>query len=866
MVSLYNEIHFWSTHEDIFISPSDFTSTKFLTRKDASNTECKTTYFTKRGFKVILPNKRPEKLRDKLQEFEEALQLHTIVTYNQSDNLIQFLLSKGLIINVKLSQNGDLSEINFDKTLVPKVQSDYIVDGIINQNQVVASCKDNKIIGYSDISKEWTIESAFRRNINVYGEWLVCWGRAENDHPQPWSPLAKDHQRANIHLYWIGSRGPDLLSHKKTEGEPIKVIVSKKAHRSLILVEQKVSQKGAVSVEVSVLELVGSTLKRNMVTLMPLQTQVCCSSLSHNESFLLIGCIDGSLALLDRNRGSTRTIKNSFIPTYLTFHESETIAVVMNERGYLQYYDIALNCLTVQMNNDEGPIGILDISKYFEDQRVVESVYWGTGDIFISMDSGPLVLVRHVKESLRFVSLIQMYLHAHKIDKAISLLLSWEFNEAAFNALQRIVAQILRTPLNETTAKLLQEALGSYHSPPVPLSAEVRHTYGLQVKSLTRRFFHQLVRTKMFETAFLLAVDLGHHDLFMDLHHIAVDLGETEMAAAARAQASSILSQCSSEASNCSRTSCSQCLDSSSEEESLREDTQENSDYLSTNFNNPVPKTYKPAYVPPIPNIDLPKIKLPSKSTIPTPPLPMASFNSIGIPITTANHHPLPFHPNITPVPPPRVPFLPPRFNINTLNTLNTPVFNTLNTQSENRFIPIPIGSVSASVLNPNLGVTTGSGLGLGSTPAHTSRILTPPLPQTTIPLIPNILHPLNPANLNPQTAVPQVVSASTTNTNGNNANTSSSGITQNQLKKPQPKVKFSDTVTAFIVPEVKRPVRHPPPAHVMDPQKELADSLPLCHPNEEYLKDFTPIRRDSNDSPPPQPQPKITVVHFGVV
>lgn len=26
------------------------------------------------------------------------------------------------------------------------------------------------------------------------------------------------------------------------------------------------------------------------------------------------------------------------------------------------------------------------------------------------------------------------------------------------------------------------------------------------------------------------------------------------------------------------------------------------------------------------------------------------------------------------------------------------------------------------------------------------------------------------------------------------------------------------------------------------DPRKELADSLPLCHPNDDYLKDFTPM------------------------
>lgn len=27
-----------------------------------------------------------------------------------------------------------------------------------------------------------------------------------------------------------------------------------------------------------------------------------------------------------------------------------------------------------------------------------------------------------------------------------------------------------------------------------------------------------------------------------------------------------------------------------------------------------------------------------------------------------------------------------------------------------------------------------------------------------------------------------------------------------------------------------------------MDPRRELADSLPLCHPHDEYLKLFTPM------------------------
>lgn len=42
----------------------------------------------------------------------------------------------------------------------------------------------------------------------------------------------------------------------------------------------------------------------------------------------------------------------------------------------------------------------------------------------------------------------------------------------------------------------------------------------------------------------------------------------------------------------------------------------------------------------------------------------------------------------------------------------------------------------------------------------------------------------------------------------------------------------------------MKRPTNgfHP---MLTDPQRELADSLPLCHPNDEYLKDFTPMPID---------------------
>lgn len=43
-------------------------------------------------------------------------------------------------------------------------------------------------------------------------------------------------------------------------------------------------------------------------------------------------------------------------------------------------------------------------------------------------------------------------------------------------------------------------------------------------------------------------------------------------------------------------------------------------------------------------------------------------------------------------------------------------------------------------------------------------------------------------------------------------------------------------------MPPKRNGYSRPAARHLTNPRKELADSLPLCHPNDEYLKDFNPI------------------------
>ncbi|KAF5300026.1 hypothetical protein FQR65_LT09283 [Abscondita terminalis] len=768
---LLSEIHFWSTFEDIVIKHVDFSTFKYYQRRDAQDLlyKSKRLYSEQRGITWHPPNKRPFKVKDKLKELEECLLQSKVICTACNSNVFQLLLANGILVQITINPSTHrITNILFNKSLSSKVQNELICDGAIDGEQVACISTDGRVFCHGGMWREgFVIETGPKKKIGLYKELLCVWGGVNTEKPQPWSPLARDHQRANLLLYWVGSRGPELYAYKKTEGEPIKVIVSKVLNKTLISIEQKVSLRGAVSVEVNVLEVTSNNvLKRTSVIAVPLQTQVSCCTLSNNENCLLLGCIDGSVALLDRLSGATQIIKSSIIPTYCAWHTYDAIAVVLNEKGQLQYYDTALNRINTQLSaEDNASIPLLDLSSYFNVQSNISTINWGMHGVLIIFEHGPLTIVTHLDKFLSFSTLAQQYIRMGKVKKAISLLLSWEWNDQYFSVLQSIVSAILKRPLTEENSENLQKALSCFYSPIVPLSNEIKDKYTLKVLALTRRFFHQLLRYKMFETAFLLAVDIGHHDLFMDLYYCAVKMNEKEMAAAARAHASAALSRCNSDESCCSQSSCSQCSENYSDGDSNDStngklnppSVSRNDDYLTTNFNegNPLP------YVP-IENSSFYKCEL--------PPIARPTFN---------------FTPEI-------------------------------------QAPPLPI------------------------TPSFTAQF----------PLNHDKITPKAPI-INSRFWTPQLSSASALPTP-----TSTHSRTVN-IKKPQAKVKFSDTVTAFIVPEIKRPVRPPPPPHITDPQKELADSLPLCHPNEDYLKDFTPVRHETEDN---IRKPKIKVVHFGVV
>lgn len=118
---------------------------------------------------------------------------------------------------------------------------------------------------------------------------------------------------------------------------------------------------------------------------------------------------------------------------------------------------------------------------HFNIQSTLSSLTWGPRDLLAIMEHGPLICVSHQKNSLSFSHIIGQYLAMAKPQRAIAVLLSWEWADQSFWALQQIVAYLLKIPLTEEVTQQLKDALGSFHSPVMPLSVDNIYKYGSQV-------------------------------------------------------------------------------------------------------------------------------------------------------------------------------------------------------------------------------------------------------------------------------------------------------------------------------------------------------------------------------------------------
>ncbi|KTF96264.1 hypothetical protein cypCar_00030219 [Cyprinus carpio] len=342
-----------------------------------------------------------------------------------------------------------------------------------------------------------------------------------------------------------------VLSSIRTDGNPIDCRFSLTQPYHVLTVELHQEAKHSTSelyeeaqppeVQTCVYECAHRCLQHLSSSPLPLTSKpiICCRD--PLERWVLLGLQDCSVVLFDPQTGNSQWASCSMVPAVLAWHPSGALLMVGGGQGEVQCFDMGLSPLPLRLVSEEptpGSIGpSLQLSRHIKTSQGLEGMHWaycpishGYDGVFNGAQLGPGDLVQH-------------RLRCEEVGAALGILgnMDWAMMGAeCYRSLSSITDHLLRKPLDQQTEGQLEAALGMFYAPCRPLSNTVILEYRDPISRYARRFFHHLLRHHRFEKAFLLAVDIGARDLFMDLHYVAADKGEVVLAAVAKKKANEI--------------------------------------------------------------------------------------------------------------------------------------------------------------------------------------------------------------------------------------------------------------------------------------------------------------------------------------
>lgn len=534
-------------------------------------------------------NKRPERLRDSLKEVEELMIQFKVVQIKwRTRRLLQIVLNNLMVISfVICGHSGDLEKILIDKSLIGKLSSDNVSDAYLCDQFLITSFPDRPRLDYTYFTKRPPLGEAVKKLeklstwepkvtqvdipgpvgrrlerkvcVNSHRDRILVWWPTSSEEAWPWSPMATDRDRANIIILSVHGPNIDVLTYTRTECDPVFAGFSCLQPHRLFTMEQAMSTGSETTAQTCTYEIIQGKIQRISVTSIPLKSPVNCQCRNPKEDKLVLGCADGSVVLYDEHRKSTIMTRAALIPISIAWHPTGTVFFVAGARGDIQVYDMALSPVRIQLvSEDPSPHRVLQLGKFFKIPLTLRELHWNPLDInssewssdftdalFMYYEKGPpTVLLLHLgvfsKERFSGLELIKEYIKHKQLDEAITLLgcMNWDLDGAnCYAGLSSIVNHLLRMPLNATREGQLESALGTFYMPKHPLSEPIIMDYRDPISRLARRFFHHLLRYSRFDKAFLLAVDIGARDLFMDIHYMAMDKGETTLAEVAKRKA-----------------------------------------------------------------------------------------------------------------------------------------------------------------------------------------------------------------------------------------------------------------------------------------------------------------------------------------
>ncbi|XP_063774525.1 WD repeat-containing and planar cell polarity effector protein fritz homolog isoform X5 [Pseudophryne corroboree] len=574
------ELYLWSLKNTLHVGDEDLGVHHYHEKKEAA-----------RGFPWVLRNKRPERLRDNLTELEELMQSNDCVLSKWKNKYVcQLLLSSGVLVSISLS-GPQLDKLVIDRTLVGKLISNPISDAVFTDTFIILSfLKENKLCliqfakktGSPDINKHMEKLSSLDMKItyieipgpkvrhlnrslaiNCVQDLAICWWPVPNDDVWPWTPIFSEIDRANMVLLSCANNKLEVLSYIRTEGDMLDASFSITQPYQVYTVEHSMNTDKEPMADSCIYECARSKIQCISVTKIPLNSRLISCSRNMPEDKLVLGCEDSSIILYESHRRVTLLAQADLLPVLIRWHPAGCIFVVGNNQGELQLFDMALSPIKVQLlAEDFAPRATLQCSKQFVMSSNLVDMKWtfpGNSTqctdganihnlLFLRFHGGPLGMLQLKlgavsRGQLGPVEIISQYLRYEEVDEAIAVLSCMNWNTAGqqcYTCMSAIVNQLLRQKLTPENEAQLEACLGTFYSPARPLLDVIILEYRDPISRYARRFFHHLLRHQRFEKAFLLAVDIGARDLFMDIHYLALDKGELALAKVAKKKAKEI--------------------------------------------------------------------------------------------------------------------------------------------------------------------------------------------------------------------------------------------------------------------------------------------------------------------------------------
>ncbi|BFZ08000.1 hypothetical protein BsWGS_11039 [Bradybaena similaris] len=545
-----------------------------------------------RGITWMPRNKRPERLRDSIKEVEELFSQYNCLQIRwRNRQVLQVVLSNACVVTFVISGHcGDIDRIYIDKSLVGKLSSDTICDAYLTDQFFIASHHHISRVDFAYFTKRPPLSEAVKRldklsswepkvtqieipgpkgrrleryfSMNTVQDMMLVWWSMESGEAWPWSPMSNEKERSNMSILSIHGPMIDVLAYTKTESDPLFAQFSCLQPHRIFTLEQQIKGHGEVTARSCTYEVIRGQIQTAAVVNITLKSTIVCHSRSPGEDRLILGLSDASLVMYDDNRKVTVLIRASVPPARIVWHPGGALLVVASSRGDIQLFDKALSPLGIQLVSEETstekylrlgkyirmPVTLKDISWCPFSPHSCEFVTSSQDALFIAFSRGPIGLLQFhlgVRSQGRFscVEIVREYIKHKQIDEAVSLLssMNWDVEgQMCYSGLSAVMNYLLRIPLNAEREDQIQTALATFYAPKPPISEATILEYRDAVSQLARRFFHHLLRYVRFDKAFLLAVDIGARDLFMDIHYMAADKGEAALAEVAKRKAHQI--------------------------------------------------------------------------------------------------------------------------------------------------------------------------------------------------------------------------------------------------------------------------------------------------------------------------------------